>query len=69
MSKKTKIALVLIACIVCFGLAYIFTYVPIPYKAVPSLTSGELLKSFSIMLEDKIAEGKALIQVEKINGS
>ena len=28
MSKKVKIALVLIACIVFFGLAYIFTYVP-----------------------------------------
>lgn len=44
-------------------------FVPIPYKAFPALTSGELLKSFNIMLEDKIAEEKATIQVEKINGS
>ncbi|HLF52905.1 acyl-CoA thioester hydrolase/BAAT C-terminal domain-containing protein [Flavobacterium sp.] len=44
-------------------------FVPIPYKAVPSLTSGELLKSFNVMLEDKIAEENSTIQVEKINGS
>jgi predicted peptidase len=43
-------------------------FVPVPWAAVPSLTTGDLRSGFEIMLEDQEAVEKAKIQVEKING-
>ncbi len=44
-------------------------YVPMPWAAVPSAIKHDLRSAFEIMLEDKEAVEKALIQVENINGS
>ena len=44
-------------------------YLPTPYSAFPALISGNLLKFYNIVLKNKDAEEKALIPVEKINGS
>lgn len=44
-------------------------YAPTPYSAVPAMISGNHLEAYNIILENKNAEKKALIPVEKINGS
>lgn len=44
-------------------------YVPAPYAVIPAITSGNHLEAYNIMLKNTIAEKKALIPVEKINGS
>lgn len=44
-------------------------FAPAPYSAVPAMISGDLLEAFNIILENKDAEEKARIPVEKINGS
>ncbi len=44
-------------------------YAPTPYSAVPAMISGNHLEAYNIILENKEAEKKALIPVEKINGS
>jgi uncharacterized protein len=44
-------------------------FVPAPYSAVPAMLKGDLRGAFRIILENKEAEAKALIPVEKINGS
>jgi dienelactone hydrolase len=43
-------------------------FVPLSEDAVPSLMKGDLQAAFSIMLKDSVAEAKAFIPVEKING-
>lgn len=44
-------------------------YAPTPYSAVPAMISGNHLEAYNIILENKDAEYKAQIPVEKINGS
>jgi len=44
-------------------------YAPAPYSAVPAMISGNHLEAYRIILVDKKAERKALIPVERINGS
>lgn len=44
-------------------------FVPAPYAAVPAMISGNHLEAYHIILENKDAEEKALIPVERINGS
>lgn len=44
-------------------------FVPTPYAALPAMISGDLLKAYNILLEDKDAVIRARIPVEKINGS
>jgi dienelactone hydrolase len=43
-------------------------YVPMPWAAVPAAIKRDLRSAFTIMLEDKVAVKKALINVENING-
>ena len=43
-------------------------FVPVNEEAVPFLMKGDLRGTFKTMLEDTIAEKKALIKVEKIRG-
>lgn len=43
-------------------------FVPVPWSAAPSLLSGDLRKSFELMLEDQAAVEKARIPVEAIEG-
>ena len=43
-------------------------FVPVSEEAVPSLMKHDLRSTFEIMLKDSIAEQKAIIQVEKIDG-
>lgn len=43
-------------------------FVPVSEESVPFLVKGDLRSAFETMLEDKKAEEKALIKVEKING-
>ena len=44
-------------------------FVPVNDEAVPFLMKRDLRGSFTAMLRDSIAESKALIKVEKINGA
>lgn len=44
-------------------------FVPVNEQAVPFLMKHDLRRSFEAMLQDTAAERKALIRVEKINGS
>jgi esterase/lipase len=44
-------------------------YVPVSEEAIPALIKRDLRLAFDTMLKDKAAVEKALIQVEKINGS
>lgn len=44
-------------------------FVPFPWRATMPLLAGDKRKVFDIMTEDKAAVAKALIEVEKINGS
>lgn len=43
-------------------------YVPVNEEAVPFLMKRDLRAAFQAMLKDTLAEGKALIPVERING-
>ena len=43
-------------------------YIPVNDAAVPFLIKGDLRGTFAAMMTDTIAEKKALIQIEKING-
>lgn len=43
-------------------------FVPVSEQSIPFLIKGDLRSAFETMLEDKKAEEKALIKVEKING-
>ena len=43
-------------------------FVPVSEEAVPALMKHDLRSAFEIMLKDSIAEQKAIIRVEKING-
>lgn len=43
-------------------------FAPTPYSAVPAMISGNHLEAYNIILENKNAEKKAQIPVEKING-
>ncbi len=44
-------------------------FIPMPWKAVPSVLKRDMSKAYMIMLENKEAEEKASIAVEKINGN
>lgn len=44
-------------------------FVPVSEAAVEPLIQGDLRTTFEVMLKDTLAEQKALIQVEKINGA
>lgn len=44
-------------------------FAPTPYSAVPAMISGNQLEAYNIILQNKDAEKKAQIPVEKINGS
>lgn len=44
-------------------------FVPVNEEAVPFLMKGDLRGTFEAMLKDTVAEEKALIKVENINGS
>ncbi|MBA6157356.1 acetylxylan esterase [Tenacibaculum sp. S7007] len=44
-------------------------FIPMPWKAVPSVLKREMSNAYKIMLENKVAEDKASIAVEKINGN
>lgn len=43
-------------------------FVPISEEAIPALMKGDLRATFVAMLKDTLAEQKALIPIEKING-
>jgi cephalosporin-C deacetylase-like acetyl esterase len=43
-------------------------FVPVSEEAVPALMKHDLRSTFEIMLKDSIAEQKAIIKIEKING-
>lgn len=44
-------------------------FAPTPYAAIPAMISGDHLEAYRLILEDKDAEQKAMIPVEKIKGS
>ncbi len=44
-------------------------FAPTPYSAVPAMISGDHLEAYRLILVDRDAERRALIPVERINGS
>lgn len=44
-------------------------FAPTPYSAIPAMISGDHLKAYDLILENKVGELKAQIPVENINGS